>query len=418
MPDLKIDFYLLRNAEKTAVRESAGKLLRKITRKSSSSIHSRLWPVANGKSYEQLDPSLVVAPLDRIGGEPGKSGSTVLSAYFLSVKGGHTTTSFPLVIKIGCRHTLKTEEKNAESVLRSLQYQQEAFALPIQFNTYPKLGILWTPFISGNSLQPPQNGHFLNLWTRNYLDVLRANSQCDEQKTLLEKAFKILNDIHGHSPRNQMKNLIKEYKPYLRGIEDAKLWGKEWKALWGPKSEEKSWDLGRTWTNPFWVLSKLSQMEQQPLCCGTIHGDLHPRNIVLTDEGLPRLIDFGWAQENAHIAKDYALLECNLRFVALRPDVPIRDLEAMARWVGLNQRPPRVESSYCRERVSLIESFRQIVKAKFGEDLEDEREYSWSLFLIALGLLKHIRHFDNQIAARLTVLSLASYVAKNTWRDN
>jgi hypothetical protein len=247
------------------------------------------------------------------------------------------------------------------------------------------------------------------------MDVLRADSQCNEQKTLLDKAFKILDDIHGHSPRVQMKNLIQEYKPYLRGIEDAGLWGERWKAVWGPKSAQETGDLGRRWTNPFSILSKLSRRKKQKLRCGTVHGDFHPRNIVLTNEGLPRFIDFGWAQKNAHIAKDYALLECNLRFVALRSDVPIRDLVAMARWVGLNQRPPKVESPHCRERVSLIGSLRQIIKTKFGDGLEDEREYNWSLFLIALGLLKHIHHFDNQIAARLTVLSLASHVARKEY---
>jgi len=50
---------------------------------------------------------------------------------------------------------------------------------------------------------------------------------------------------------------------------------------------------------------------------GAIQGDLHPGNIVYTRGGRPAIIDFGWASDKAHVAKDFVLLECNLRFLFL-----------------------------------------------------------------------------------------------------
>lgn len=46
----------------------------------------------------------------------------------------------------------------------------------------------------------------------------------------------------------------------------------------------------------------------------TIHGDLHPNNIVIDNTGTPHLIDFAWARREAHVLKDFVLLENSIRF--------------------------------------------------------------------------------------------------------
>ena len=50
---------------------------------------------------------------------------------------------------------------------------------------------------------------------------------------------------------------------------------------------------------------------------GAVHGDLHPKNIVLGNYGNVQIIDFGWAGVDPHVVVDYALLDINIRGTTL-----------------------------------------------------------------------------------------------------
>ena len=54
---------------------------------------------------------------------------------------------------------------------------------------------------------------------------------------------------------------------------------------------------------------------------GPVHGDLHPKNVMVDPAGNVYLIDFAWAKNIAHRLKDYVLMECSLRFMLFPPRV-------------------------------------------------------------------------------------------------
>jgi hypothetical protein len=168
-------------------------------------------------------------------------------------------------------------------------------------------------------------------------------------------------------------------------------------------------ELNRSFYNPINCLERLTKLEVN-LQLGAIHGDLHPRNVVLAGTNEPHLIDFGWAADRAHIAKDFALMECNLRFVTVRPDIAADDLSAFTRWIAFDETPPNLKSEDCNKLVLLIQKLREIARRHFPTDSDWDAQYIVPLFLTAFGLLQVLPSIDNQMAARLTILQLSQYL--------
>jgi serine/threonine protein kinase len=167
---------------------------------------------------------------------------------------------------------------------------------------------------------------------------------------------------------------------------------------------------GAEHANPFWVLARLKERKIK-MYCGAIHGDLHPKNIVLSMR-TPHLIDFGWAKGDAHIAKDFVLLECNLRFMVLHADVDRETIRQFTGWISWEGPPPKLACEYCARRVELIRCLREIARKHFPDGTVWNEEYVVPLFLVAFGLLKHFASAENQNAAEMTVLSLADYIKR------
>lgn len=203
---------------------------------------------------------------------------------------------------------------------------------------------------------------------------------------------------------------------YLRGAGDpASDWTEAWRRAWADSGEREVLELGITWHNPFWVLEQL-RGRTFDLAMGAIHGDLHPRNIVVAgdDDALtPHIIDFGWAHPTRHVVKDFALLELNLRFVVLPPSVEDAALRQFAGWVA-DIPPPPTGDPVIDERSRMVQLVRErahrCLDASAGPGWD--AEYVVPLFLISLGLLRHASSFDNTSAGRLTVLSLGEHVAQ------
>jgi hypothetical protein len=133
---------------------------------------------------------------------------------------------------------------------------------------------------------------------------------------------------------------------------------------------------------------------------------------VFSENSVPQSIDFGWTSNDSHIAKDFVLLECNLRFVLLRPDVSSLDLTAFTSWLKYDQSSPAFVNSHLSAMAKAITLLRREAQSMFPPDTDWNIEYIVPLFLVALGLLKHLKNYRNQIAARLTVLELATLIAK------
>ena len=105
-------------------------------------------------------------------------------------------------------------------------------------------------------------------------------------------------------------------------------------------------------------------------------------------------------------------MECNLRFLALRPQVKDEELERFAGWVAWNEPLPEGLGDYFRCRGELVRKLRRKAAEVFPDNTDWDREYLVPLFLVAFGLLRFAPQLGNQRAAVRLVLGLAQYVAQ------
>jgi hypothetical protein len=386
----------------------------------------RVWPALKGSPlHVHVLPQLTLVPLDRVGAQQGQSGSRVMIAYFSDLS-KQVPRSNPLVVKIKKRDrkkidgtkgrdVLEDEWTNADSIKNYIQYKTSRFATPVH-HTPPTGGshsVLWSPF---KSHKFTHSGNGLGLGENNLLKVLQSGSE-ERCQTLIRGAFKLLWQVHAcrregcNEAGVSQRDILGHYADYLRGI-TWKPWGRLWTLAWGGKTRVRVNEVGRDWLNPLWVLSKLRGVRRS-IYRGGVHGDLHPRNVILDEHGSPCIIDFGWSGVKRHVAQDFVLLESNLRFVALQAAAPVESLLDMCTWVGFDEDPPTsLRDEHCRRMVNLIKMVRRIARRHIRGKQDWDCEYVVPLFLVSLGLLRHLETFDNQLAARLTVLGLASYLGE------
>jgi aminoglycoside phosphotransferase (APT) family kinase protein len=178
--------------------------------------------------------------------------------------------------------------------------------------------------------------------------------------------------------------------------------------VWAAPSEPRV----RDWINPLWLVEKVRALRTS-VQVGVVHGDLHAGNVAPRDNDVPAIIDFGWSAERAHVASDFVLMECNLRFITLRPQLADADLE---RFVGAlawdpDPDPATALSDYLSARWELVKVVRGAARAVFAEDTNWSREYLVPLFLVAFGLLRFARQIGNQRAAVLLIERLAAMLS-------
>lgn len=420
---IRVDF--LEPTEEACVEQSAQALFDSIkcsetTPQGGWNIRELVWP---SLALERpVDPELVLVPLERVGAAQGFGGSHVMIGYFIDSRSTKPImSSLPMVIKVSLpnrRNTLKKEWTSAEVVRPYVCYNKDSFAFPIRFDepNGSTHAVLWSPFSSSewtwaNAPDPSSLGlrvrDFWQVLTRDYPSGGGSLRDYDPPKTL-RTVYQFLVPFHSRAGKASRKrrNYGTEYRKYLRKFSISRGWGKVIADGWRNKTIR---EFGQAFKNPIACVDALRKRKVK-LYCGAVHGDLHPRNIVFTATKIPHVIDFGWARDDAHIAKDFVLLECNLRFVAFRPDVPWPDIDALAGWFKFDELQPALVSEHCRERANLIAELRTIAKEHFPKDCDWNLEYIIPLFLVAFGLLRVLPSADNQIAAKLTVLKLASYI--------
>jgi hypothetical protein len=203
-------------------------------------------------------------------------------------------------------------------------------------------------------------------------------------------------------------SLEHEYRWYLRGL--TKPGSTIPELLFGDGADIQI--FGETWPNPARVVRRILDLPAIDTSCGPIHGDLHPKNVVLDKNLKANVIDFGWARPVGHIAKDYALMEANLRSMTLPSQVPFVELRALAQsWSITDQ--PNVAEGHVAMRQSLIRHciWPRVAKSVVLQNWN--HEYLAPLFLISFGLLKHLDSARNQLSLLLTILSLARHL--NNW---
>ena len=398
-----------------ALGTSAAKLLAKLQEPEGENcfvgLRESIWPALALTLKEGALPGRVelhLHPLSRIGQTEGKSGSLVLFGNF---KGGDMCgDSHPVVVKTLAKQegkNLKEEHENALSVKHFAYESRDRFALPVHFDDeHDDYDVLWSRLAPAEAPWEAEAKDFLRV--HDFREILKTGGDAEK---IMQDALSLLRGLHrrlGH-PIREERRYGTEYEWYLRGLDEQK-WGPEWIEIWGDHNQPTFDDEGETRVNPFWVLERLRNV-QRPLLLGAIHGDLHPGNVILS-KGQVSLIDFGWSQDCVHIAKDFALLECNLRFLFLRPQLARADASLFSRWIG-PEPPPEGLSQYCTARAALIQSLRQAA-AGVLQSGDDNSNWSWDylvpLFFVALGLLRYDDNLGNQQAAMDFVLALADHL--------
>jgi hypothetical protein len=422
---IKLRFDVLTRKQENALSESASRLYRKFTtwgdcETCSNALRRRVWPDLLESS--RADPRLVVVPLERIGASPGASGSSVFVGYFIDKANAHTLPSRPLVIKLSFREEdpvdkCRDEDERARTIEPYTDYEAR-IAAPIWLDDQDDtFSALWSPFASAGNIWDEYGegrGGQLNLAVRDLWGVLRSDLDVGDASKVLDEVYWALSPLHlaGGAKRQREAYFAIEYEKYLRGLpgDDSAHW-QRWRHCWGAK--EQASDFNKSWPNPFRVLERVvADSTPKTLTCGAVHGDLHPKNIVLTLNDSPRIIDLGWAARDSHIAKDFLLLEANLRSLVVPAAASYASMEQYAQWVDMEEPPPTplLNDPVLGKHVELVRKLRTIAQRRFPDGADYTTEYLIPLFIVTFGLLKYFENADNQIAGRLTVLHLAKQI--------
>ncbi len=384
---------------------------------------SGIWPGAVSTGSVPRLPlneiEIVVLPLDRIGAPAGASGASVYIAYYSHNNGtaAKLAPSQPLVVKIGTSDKLREEKDGADNWAELTTTQKTKFAFPLHLDEEDdKHAILLAPF---QSLAEPAEGGSRNevevrdLW--HLLDdkiELLATASLD-WKTITRLVSQTLDAIHpAHRgnlarPKSGEVEYASQYEWYLRRTTDDSENGASYipTSLFGDEPVTKA--FGSDWPNPTSIIRRIiDQRMKFTGYVGAVHGDLHPKNIVLDKFDGVQIIDFGWATVDRHIIRDYVLLDLNLRGTTLPSQVSEQGILQLAGFLretsDVDSLPPAV-----RERARII---REVIwkKARARAVIADwEHEYLIPLFLVGYGLLVHLDSARNQPSLVATVLQLA-----------
>jgi len=313
---------------------------------------------------------------------------------------------------------LTTEWENAQNVKPFTYDRKDSFAIPLRLDQgradYDLLWTLCMPTVREGEGPLPD----LDVFPRvdDLRTVLGAYDNHDRAETLLKATYTVLKNLHrslafaNPALRRRPVKLGDEYKWYLRGYSasGSELWGPEWINVWAAPKERK---LSTGSANPLWVVEQLKS-QRSALTYGTIHGDLHAGNIILRgDIDPPAIIDFGWSQREAHIAKDFVLMECNIRFLTLAPYIKDSDLKTFCGWVSEHQAKPTLTERYLQTRMILVEALRGYAHDALGPGINWDLEYLAPLFFVGFGLLRFAKQLGNQRAALLFIEALADHLA-------
>ncbi len=392
-----------------------------------------VWPAAyDAKERRHLDidfeqMEFVLVPLDRLGAPSGMSGSRVIVGYYrhCPVSGAaRIAISPPLVIKVGPAMQLREEHNRSEAWPTLPPQTALRFARPLWFGAdlvsgHPDLAVLVAPFSSNIELSEDGLRHEMkvqDLW-RLLIDPAELRGPdwpaLGEIERHLRSVLEILDPVHraNYSKyQREPRSYRNEYDWYLRraspsGSDKSNIHIPERLFGTGPTVER----FGRVSPNPIRVVGALCIENFEFVgSMGAIHGDLHPKNIVLGKD-IEYVIDFGWAHENSHLVKDFALLDLNIRAITLPAQTPDAEVVALANLIkpgdDVESLPPCV-----RHRARLIKNviWDRVSKTNI---VDWDREYLAPLFLISYGLLVYMDTARNQTSLMATVLRLADHLA-------
>lgn len=239
---------------------------------------------------------VVVKPLERF----GYSGARVFVFY---TSGG---TSRPWIGKIHNRKGIREEIEGLDRARDHFEDARHERHTAFRGNK----GILCISLISSGGSSDMSVTELKDLLFEDPAKPRRLPATKSVQK-ILTKLYRSNCDASFKAARFERQRLKDQYEWYLRGNRARPLF----ENFFGKSRDKKLIEIyGRPYPNPLKTVDSLLQMERQ-LQLSTVHGDLHPSNVVLDRNRIPRLIDFSWCRKNAHVLQDFLLMECSIRFL-------------------------------------------------------------------------------------------------------
>jgi Ternary complex associated domain 9 len=396
----------------------------------SSELLEQVWPAAfdrkqekNGLSHEEID--IVVLPLDRIGAPPGASGARVFVAYYShreSSSASRCLASPPLVVKMGSRDKLLTEIDFRKSWPTLGQDIRARFAMPIKLDdTNPDIAVLIAPFRSRYA--PDQEGlrngvGVVDLWSLLHKpEELKAVVEWRTIENCIAQALAAMDAPHRNNKATYSRSKTSYYRAYdwyLRntyappGAQSDR--GHIPELIFGKESHVAA--FGRRWPNPVSVISDIMDPSIiHEATVGAVHGDLHPKNIVLGHSDVVQIIDFGWSCSGAPVVVDYLLLDLNLRGTTLPSQLGEQEALAIGNFLDESQDPSGLHPLLIpRARLIKEQIWRPLREKKIV--LNWSSEYLIPFFIIAYGLLVYLDAARNQPAMIASVLHAADRIRR------
>lgn len=369
----------------------------------------------NAIPLEAVD--IVVLPLDRVGAPPGASGASVFIAYFSYRNGGPLDpaplVSPPLVVKIGDKSKLKSEYDFQHNWPTLSDEVRVRFAMPIfLYNSHPQ-AVLIAPFRSQFSIA--KDGKTLGVRLKDLWGLLhepeellgRAFPHWASIESCVGSALAAVANVHRANKAQYARSKSsyrKAYDWYLRDTFGDSGTGKRAhipKLLFGDKAKVTA--FGQSWPNPSLIVKRLVENDEKfSGVFGPVHGDLHPKNIVIGHGDTVQIIDFGWATSNAHVVVDYLLLDINLRGTTLPSQIGEADVVKIAEFLDPTQSIADLHP--------LLQPRAKAIKEQIWNRTTDvvsdwNAEYLIPFFLVAYGLLVYLDAARNQPALIASVLA-------------
>ncbi len=161
----------------------------------------------------------------------------------------------------------------------------------------------------------------------------------------------------------------------------------------------------------------------------TVHGNLHPRNIVITDDGTILLIDFESVGYERHVLTDFAKLETYFKLWGLFPLISGNKSSAQDAGVEKSQHDEASDVSAALEFeksldgqgapgpkfLSYMAAIEEIRKNASGYLVKkgEWREYQIALFMTELSVLKHHHGAYSRSRAAQMIAAIADRRARN-----
>jgi hypothetical protein len=396
----------------------------------SSDLLEQVWPAAfdRKRKHDELlleEIDIVVLPLDRIGAPAGASGARVFVAYYShreSSSASRSLASPPLVVKMGPREKLVAEIEFRESWPTLGQDIRSRFAMPIKLDdTNPGIAVLIAPFRSRYA--PDEDGlrngvGLADLWGLLHKpEELKAAVEWKSIENCIAQALSAVDAPHRNNKGTYSRNTTtyhKAYDWYLRntyappGVHSER--GHIPELIFG--KEDTVAAFGRRWPNPVTLINDIMDPKiVHETTVGAVHGDLHPKNIVLGHSDVVQIIDFGWSCSGAPVVVDYLLLDVNLRGTTLPSQLGEPDALAIGNFLDENQDATSLHP--------LLMPRARLIKEQIWKPLREkrivldwDREYLIPFFLVAYGLLVYLDNARNQPAMIATVLCAADRIRK------